>query len=206
MRRLPCSGPLVPSRLLLLVEFTGRPPTRLACYGGLYVVGACFVVLGTAGLDAQGGCRRDDGDRRFRRALRRDRRAPSGHGDDGGLAHLRPARGGGAARLGDRPSPDRVDDCGCLLHCRLHVPVAAALARQSPAAACRGHFGRRPAGRRPLPRRRGPAGLRRRGRRAAPAPAAVLRHARIPRRAQRRARWRCPSWWAASNGSPATAP
>jgi uncharacterized membrane protein YccC len=33
--------------LLLLVEFTGRPPTRIASYGGLYVVGACFVVLGT---------------------------------------------------------------------------------------------------------------------------------------------------------------
>ena len=33
--------------LLLLVEFTGRPKTRLASYGGLYVVGACFTVLGT---------------------------------------------------------------------------------------------------------------------------------------------------------------
>jgi uncharacterized membrane protein YccC len=33
--------------LLLLVEFTGRPRTRITCYGGLYVVGACFVVLGT---------------------------------------------------------------------------------------------------------------------------------------------------------------
>ncbi len=33
--------------LLLLVEFTGRPHVRLASYGGLYVVGACFVVLGT---------------------------------------------------------------------------------------------------------------------------------------------------------------
>jgi len=33
--------------LLLLVEFTGRPHTRLASYGGLYVVGACFTVIGT---------------------------------------------------------------------------------------------------------------------------------------------------------------
>ena len=33
--------------LLLLVEFTGRPQVRLASYGGLYVVGACFVALGT---------------------------------------------------------------------------------------------------------------------------------------------------------------
>ena len=33
--------------LLLLVEFTGRPRTRIACYGGLYVVGACFIVIGT---------------------------------------------------------------------------------------------------------------------------------------------------------------
>ena len=33
--------------LLLLVEFTGRPSTRLVGYGGLYVVGACFTVLGT---------------------------------------------------------------------------------------------------------------------------------------------------------------
>jgi uncharacterized membrane protein YccC len=33
--------------LLLLVEFTGRPHTRITGYGGLYVVGACFVVLGT---------------------------------------------------------------------------------------------------------------------------------------------------------------
>ena len=33
--------------LLLLVEFTGRPRTRLVSYGGLYLVGACFTVLGT---------------------------------------------------------------------------------------------------------------------------------------------------------------
>jgi uncharacterized membrane protein YccC len=33
--------------LLLLVEFTGRPHSRLFCYGGLYVVGACFIVVGT---------------------------------------------------------------------------------------------------------------------------------------------------------------
>ncbi|HEX4433758.1 MAG TPA: FUSC family protein [Acidimicrobiales bacterium] len=34
--------------LLLLVEFTGRPHARLASYGGLFVVGACFTALGTA--------------------------------------------------------------------------------------------------------------------------------------------------------------
>jgi Fusaric acid resistance protein-like len=34
--------------LLLLVEFTGRPHVRLVSYGGLYIAGACFVVLGTA--------------------------------------------------------------------------------------------------------------------------------------------------------------
>jgi uncharacterized membrane protein YccC len=33
--------------LLLLVEFTGRPHIRIASYMGLYVVGACFTVLGT---------------------------------------------------------------------------------------------------------------------------------------------------------------
>ena len=33
--------------LLLLVEFTGRPRSRLVSYGGLYLVGACFTVLGT---------------------------------------------------------------------------------------------------------------------------------------------------------------
>lgn len=33
--------------LLLLVEFTGRPRTRLVSYVGLYLVGACFTVLGT---------------------------------------------------------------------------------------------------------------------------------------------------------------
>ncbi len=33
--------------LLLLVEFTGRPSIRLASYGGLFVVGAGFTVLGT---------------------------------------------------------------------------------------------------------------------------------------------------------------
>jgi len=33
--------------LLLLVEFTGRPHARLVSYGGLYVAGACFTVLGT---------------------------------------------------------------------------------------------------------------------------------------------------------------
>jgi uncharacterized membrane protein YccC len=34
--------------LLLLVEFTGPPRVRLASYGGLYLAGACFTVLGTA--------------------------------------------------------------------------------------------------------------------------------------------------------------
>jgi uncharacterized membrane protein YccC len=33
--------------LLLLVEFTGRPRTRLVSYGGLYLAGSCFIVLGT---------------------------------------------------------------------------------------------------------------------------------------------------------------
>ena len=33
--------------LLLLVEFTGPPRTRAVSYVGLYVVGCCFVVLGT---------------------------------------------------------------------------------------------------------------------------------------------------------------
>ncbi len=33
--------------LLLLAEFTGRLRTRIASYGGLSVVGACFTVLGT---------------------------------------------------------------------------------------------------------------------------------------------------------------
>ena len=33
--------------LLLLVEFTGPPRSRLVSYGGLYLVGACFTVLGT---------------------------------------------------------------------------------------------------------------------------------------------------------------
>ena len=33
--------------LLLLVEFTGRPQTRLVSYGGLFLVGACFIALGT---------------------------------------------------------------------------------------------------------------------------------------------------------------
>ena len=33
--------------LLLLVEFTGRPRSRLVSYGGLYLVGACFIALGT---------------------------------------------------------------------------------------------------------------------------------------------------------------
>jgi uncharacterized membrane protein YccC len=33
--------------LLLLVEFTGHPRSRLLCYCGMYVVGAGFIVLGT---------------------------------------------------------------------------------------------------------------------------------------------------------------
>ncbi len=33
--------------LLLLVEFTGRPRTRLVSYGGLYLAGSCSIVLGT---------------------------------------------------------------------------------------------------------------------------------------------------------------
>ena len=40
-------GALGSFTLLLLVEFTGRTHTRLVGYGGLYVVGACFIVVGT---------------------------------------------------------------------------------------------------------------------------------------------------------------
>ena len=69
--------------LLLLVEFTGRPHVRLASYGGLFVVGAGFTVLGTVVSTQQGGGRRHHGGRRLRRALRRDRRATGGDGDDG---------------------------------------------------------------------------------------------------------------------------
>ncbi len=41
-------GALGSFALLLLVEFTGPPRTRLACYGGLYVVGGCLIAIGTA--------------------------------------------------------------------------------------------------------------------------------------------------------------
>ncbi len=40
-------GALGSFALLLLVEFTGPPRTRLACYGGLYVVGGCLIAIGT---------------------------------------------------------------------------------------------------------------------------------------------------------------
>jgi uncharacterized membrane protein YccC len=40
-------GALGSFALVLLVEFTGRPHTRIACYGGLYVVGAGLIVIGT---------------------------------------------------------------------------------------------------------------------------------------------------------------
>ena len=88
--------------LLLLVEFTGRPHDGIASYGGLYVVGACFVVLGTfvstnrvaavvtmalvgfavlfAGVVAPAG----------------------GNGDDGRTPDLRPARRRGSAGVGHR--------------------------------------------------------------------------------------------------------
>ena len=33
--------------LLLLVDFSGRPRTRIVCYVALFLVGACFIALGT---------------------------------------------------------------------------------------------------------------------------------------------------------------
>ena len=40
-------GALGSFALLLLVEFTGPPRTRIVSYGGLYVVGGCLIAIGT---------------------------------------------------------------------------------------------------------------------------------------------------------------
>ncbi len=40
-------GALGSFALLLLVEFTGPPHTRIVSYGGLYVVGGCLIAIGT---------------------------------------------------------------------------------------------------------------------------------------------------------------
>ena len=128
------------------------------------------------------------------------------HGDDGGLAHLRPPGGRGAAGLGHRAAAARVDNCrrllhrGCMLvwpppwHDNLRRRLAAAVSAVARLA--------------DAPRRR--ASTTRRRTRTSPtscrSSASNSRARPIRRRARRQARSRCPSWWAVSSGSPATAP
>jgi len=94
-------------------------------------------------LDAQSGGRARHGRGGFRRALRGDRLAPGRHGVDGRTLDVRVAGGGGPTRRGDRSSSRRLGPGRGLLHPRLSVHLATALARRPPSASGGHRFGRR---------------------------------------------------------------
>ena len=134
-------------------------------------------------FDQQGGRGRDHGAGWLRRALCGDRRAAGGNGDDGCTPDLRPPRRGGAAGVGHRAAPSRLDDRGRLLHRGVHAGVAAPLARQPQAPAVGHRLCGGPPGRRQVSGRERPGGVRR-CRRQAPGAGcrAILRHALPPDR------------------------
>ena len=192
--------------LLLLVEFTGRPAPASSSYAGLFVVGGCFIALGTvvsthkvAAVVAMAWSGSSCSSRASWRPRRRRR--------DGGVAHLRPAGRGGRSR----PRPSGPAWSGGRWPARSASPPACWSGRRRGTTTCGAGC--------PLPSRRvarladaraagrvrsGGAGGRRRPSWRACASSSRGRPTR--RRALRRAPWRSPSWWAGSSGSPATRP
>ena len=163
--------------LLLLVEFTGRPHVRLVSYGGLYVAGACFVVLGTVVST--------------NRVAAVVTMAVVGFAVlFAGIVAPQAATATTAALLTfvlpvAVAQPDSaigprlvgVDHCGILLHRGMHARVATTLARQSPPPAVRGRLRSGPSRRSEVPEPGRPDGVRRRHRQTAGAGRPILRHA-----------------------------
>ena len=198
-----CSRPFGSFALLLLVEFTGRPRARFVCYVGLYVVGSGFHRARHRGLDPQGGRGRHHGVVGFA-VLFAGIVAPAAATASTAalLTFVLPvAVAEPASQVGPRLVGWTLAAAFCITACLLVWPPPwhDNLRRRLSAA----DLGRGPSG-----RRAGPRARRSRGRRAAVAAElarlrdAVLRRRPTRRRALRRARWRCPSSWAASNGSP----
>ena len=190
--------------LLLLVEFTGRPRSRIICYGGLFAVGGCFTVVGTVASTNKvaavvamalvgfavlfAGVVAPQAATASTAAL---------------LTFVLPvAVAQPTAEVGPRLVGWAL--AGSLLHPSLHARVASPLARQPPTPAGRRGLGARPSGRRAAPavrRIRGVCG----GMPPSWDTCASNSPARpTPRRARRRAPLRCPSWWVGWNGLPAT--
>ena len=172
--------------LLLLVDFHGRPRTRLGSYGGLFVVGVCFITLGTVVSTLQGGSRRGHGRGRVRRAFRGDPLTTGGDGIDGRASALRAAGRSGPAGLVRRSQACGLGRGVHLLHTGVHVDLADAVARRTPSAPV-GHRGR--SGRGGLCAGRGAGGPRGTGSgqdRAVAAPGPVCRYALSSHRRRRR--------------------
>ncbi len=133
--------------LLLLVEFTGKPRTRLLSYLGLWVAGSVLIIVGTVVSTNKVAAVVTMGVVGFARAFRWDPGTPGGDGVDRGVADIRHFRGGGATGIRGRLAHDRLGDGGRVLYRVRAVGVATAVARQpSPPALHRddhrGPFGR----------------------------------------------------------------
>ena len=192
--------------LLLLVEFTGRPSTRLACYGGLYVVGACFTVLGTVVSTHKVAAVVTMALVGFAVLFAGVVAPQAATASTAALltfvlpvAVAQPASAVGPRLVG-------LDARRGLQHHGLHARLAAPVARQPAPPPGLGRLGRR------APRRRTRPGARRIRRRTRPcrrswsACASSSRGRPTRLSAPRRVPWRCPSSWAGSSGWRATAP
>ena len=206
IHRSPCSGRLGPLRSCCWSSSPGDPRTRITSYGGLYVVGACFIVLGTLVSTHKVAAVVTMGIVGFAVLFAGIVAPQAATATTAALLTfvLPVAVAQPVSAIGPRLIGWTI--AGCLLHRR-------------PACAC----GRRPgttiSGGGSLRRFRPSPGW------PTPAPAATMTRRRMPtspmscsssssnsparpilRQAPRRGRWRSPSWWAGSNGLPATAP
>ena len=114
--------------LLLFVEFTGKPRTRLVSYVGLWVVGSIFVVVGTVASTNKVAAVVAMGVVGFLVLFSGIVAPQAATASTAGVAPVRPVRRGGAAGLGDRVAHDRLGDGGCVLHRGRAVGLAATVA------------------------------------------------------------------------------
>ena len=172
--------------LLLLVDFHGRPRTRLGSYGGLFVVGVCFIALGTVVSTYKVAAVVAMAVVGFAVLFAGILSPPAATGSTAALLALRAAGGRGPAGLVRRPQAGRLGRGVNLLHTGLHVDLADAVARRTPPAPV-GHRGR--SGRGGLCAGRGAGGPRGTGSgrdRAVAAPGPVRGNALPPHRRRRR--------------------
>ncbi len=132
--------------LLLLVDFPGRPRTRLVSYVALFFVGSCFIALGTVVSTYKVAAVVAMAVVGFVVLFAGIVSPQAATASTAALLTFVLAGGRRPAGLGGRPPAARLGARRCVLHPRLHVGLAHALARRPPPAAVGHRVGGRPAG------------------------------------------------------------